>query len=399
MDTTRAKLVSRPLPKSLQTSSASTVINVSEKGAHAHKPSTFNEDPTLQQGHMLGKHTDFSGEARVAQVLRWTSTSALIANDIFKSSSETDKSRKRKANTPEAQSTVIGGRLIIGTNAEDDSHIPAQLQKLLSDKSLVKSTVEDLEGQSEGYVSQALFAESDEERDKLLEQSRVGYQQARHLSQLHQFVSDDSVFSNFAGQARQEIADHYEQQNADSTGSAESYMYGLKNRQKSTSSMFRNLRSSLKGGGTIDMATNTKGKHAEQRIVEDVLKHHDVEVERTKAARGFTVFSDTPPPDHLNMVVAGTKPPCAMCEVTEQARQQVAQSPTRESSPLVMRRFKDEHYQTGNLFPGKYTNTEDTHVHGRMKAQFSSPDTFPKTRVTARKRADSVANFKAFKDL
>jgi len=397
MNNTPAKLVTRPLPKTVHKGLNGKKIEVSNREGTTYKPKNLNENPNNQLANMLGRQTDFSGEARVAQVLRWTSTSALIANDIFKDAPATNRNRAKAANTPEAQSTVIGGRLIIGTNADNDSHIPAQLQQLLANKSKVNSTVEVLQGESDGYAMQALFAENDKGRDKFLESSRISDQQARHLSQLHQFVSEDNVFRQVSGQMRQEIFEKYEIQNADTTGSANNYLTGLKQQQQSSSSMLRSLRSSLKSGGSFDMATNVDGRHAEQRIVEDVLANHDKEVEHTKIARGFTIFSTTPVPDELNMIVAGTKPPCAMCEVTEQSRQQVVESNPSEKSPLVMRRFKDEHYQTGNLFPGEYTNTEDVHVHSKMKDRFDSPVTFPKTHVTARKRANSVANIDIFK--
>ncbi|WP_157729814.1 hypothetical protein [Bacterioplanes sanyensis] len=398
MQTTRARSTTRQLPKSLSTSSSDKQIGVGNKHGQ-HSPKTFNEKASNQQSHLLDQQTEFSGRARVAQVLRWTSTAALIANDLFSEKSTTTKQRAQQARTPEAQSTVIGGRLMIGTNAEDDSHIPGHLQALLSDANKVKSVVQNFEDQNEGLTHQLLFAGSDTERTKIREQMRINSQQSRHLSQLHQFVADDGVFNAFSHTTRQEIEDRYVQENADTNMSASNYMNGLKSRQQSHSAMLRNLRSSLRDQGSISMASNTQGKHAEQRIIEDVIGKHDQEVERTKMARGFTVFSTLPEPSHLDMVVAGTKPPCAMCEVTERARQKVAQTGQDNSSPLVMKRYKDEHYQSGNLFPGNYVNTEDQHVHQQLRGQFADKASFPKTRVTARKRADSVASFKAFKDL
>lgn len=445
---------------------------------------------------LLNKSTDFSGEARVAQVLRWVSTAALQAN--AGEAPKTGPKNKQTTNpkwTPEVQASVVGQRLLLGTNATDDSSIPNALKNVLTDKKTFDGRISALK------IDQGKYTGVD---SKSKEQLRIAKQEERHLTQLRAFVTDDSHYQSFVDHSVKELHDQrnslpdfnpHDLNNADNALKVAKIFKHYEDSEAQMRSMFGTIRESLKtgqalSGPRVEMAPGLPGQHAEQRIVEQVQGNHDTEAMETRKTRGKTLLPEiapvvartntfiqpvvgtttntgrndyysnpnrtedgwtgaaiykvpkldfdplhpkriaaqkrmeeylnpsTPPsgkvdfiasdkvvvhtpheltPNTLTLPLAGTKPPCDMCETTEQARHSVVANSGIKSSPFVITRFEDKSNRVGLLFPGQYQNSGDERVQSATTTLLSLHDRAPQAEVNTRKRADSVANFPAIK--
>lgn len=466
---------SKPLEHTVGPKGAKTTYHIHERNL---------PDSRLQQS-LVGKHTNFAGEARVAQVLRWVSTAAL---------------QTQKVDSPEVQASVVGDRVMLGSNARDDSAVPAALSQMATSKKTMDARI--------GLLTTALA----DPKNKGAEKQRVLQQDVRHLRQLHAFTTNDKFYESFVNQSISELHQQmgreadYGPGNLKTAEGAQKVASVFKRYEDTAiqmKSMFGTIRESLKAGAApsgprIQMATSVKGQHAEQRIIETVQSNLDAEVEATRKARGkstmppiaptpqrasstatmpsvasdkstpsrdfnadpnrrvdgwthaavYTVPQQSFDPKHpkrlaeqrrlaeynnptpkspsdrvdfiavgpgtdpstsalspmlihtpsslvpqtLTMPLAGTKPPCDMCEATEQARHTVATS-TKAKNPLVVTRFEDNMHRVGTLFPGAYTNSQDTRVHAGLGSLLDNPGRGSRATASVRKRADSLPNF------
>lgn len=244
--------------------------------------STFygNNAPTEN---VLDTRVAFRGQGRVAQALRWVSSAALSQSAP---GSQPDKK------LTEIQSTMIGGRLLMGSNAKDDSYVLGGLQSVL-----------------QGAPQRRIKPQARRPKPDVQEQHRVEVQRHRHSQQLSEFVNNDAFFGDFLHNA---IAEH-ENIIGDS-----SWMQ--------TAGMLVNLRKSLKDvqqhGGASTMAGMAPNvgddsmQHAEQRIIDHVQGNREQFLRASRKAR----FGDETRAKSVDMVLAGTKPPCEQCHETEQQR-------------------------------------------------------------------------------
>lgn len=441
--------------------------------------------------HLNDITTDFSAEARTGQVLRWVNTAALLANSDEKRS--IGRNRNRQPNpkfTPEAQAAVVGGRILMGTNADNDSDIPAKLRTLVSNDNVYKAQLKKITDKDAGLTK---VAATQSDKEKL----RVNQQDARHLTQLRQFVSDDSFRNKFVGNALQEIRDERNDDPLfkkdgkqpisleDAQGIAQRFSV-FEDKINQTRSIFSTIQQSLDTSNTnvgrkVEMATNVSGQHAEQRVIETVQKNQQVEETATRAARHKELpqpplpFSDevspeisaslpqqssqsprsahetnrtvdpwtnvatyripehkwnlksakrqkvlarlaaynkptpTTDPIHTDIIASestlianprsltptnlmiplgGTKPPCDMCETTEQARHDVAIK--GQTSPMVITRFEDRSNRVGIQFTGKYAQSTDQRVQNSTTVLLGDTAREPRAQINTRKRADST---------
>ena len=432
--------------------------------------------------HLNNIKTDFSGEARVGQVLRWVNTSALLAND----------GASGKQRTPESQAAVVGGRILMGTNAEDDSAIPDKLRNLVSDNNTYTAALQKVD-------NKALRLKTTTESEK--EKYRVNRQESRHLTQLRQFVSDSSYRKNFIDTAMSELRSERDDHDLfkldpkepisleNATGIAKRYT-AFDDKMRQTRSMLTTIAESLDTGNTnsgrkVEMAPVLKGQHAEQRVIEHIQKNQVAEEAETRKVRNkpfiepslpfnkettaeepssYTSF--TPSKDHdyrsehvpnrsvdpwsgvasytvpkqnwnlnsekrkralarleeynnpkpkdltgdgrvnfiasertvidvprrlesnkLTIALGGTKPPCDMCETTEQARHAVAMKDSQ--SPMVITRFEDKSNPVGIQFTGTYQQSVDKRVHNGVTQLLKDTTREPRAKINTRKRADS----------
>lgn len=334
----------------------------------------------------LQNETAFVGLGKVAQVLRWVSSVALITvqNEPPKNedSPELNKSGKpmiyktgepryqlffknghvtfdntgiplRESNqfvygkpqknekyTPEIQAAVLGGRLILGSNADNDQDIPHKIYALLSPNNHQNyhNAVKDM--------TNVIDREKRFSRTLNDENIRALEQKLRHLNKLHDFVNQPGNFDQMVRTAISECNEDIQE-------------------AQLTENMLRQIYSALKKDGHIQMAakpTDKNGKpaegmvHAEQRVIEYVQRH---QVEEYKKAIAL-VDHEKNPSSPLPLIIAGTKPPCVYCDTTERARHEAATSTNNASSMFTIVRFEDQAnnagYGVGKLFPGKMAN-------------------------------------------
>ena len=328
--------------------------------------------------------TVFVGLGKVAQVLRWVSSAALITvqnespknPELSKSGTpiafktgepkyqlfikscrvtfeRTDtpmrdrvsnqfvygKPQKNEKYTPEIQATVVGERLIFGSNADNDQDIPRNTYALFNanNHQSYQNAIKDI---TKAIQKEKSWRIPDPENIRVLEQK------LRHLNKLHDFVNQPGNVEQFIDIATKECGE--DGQDA-----------------KATENMLRQIYFALKNDNHIQMAEKPKDQnnqpaegmvHAEQRVIEYVQRH---QAEEYKKAISFIdpKESDLKP---LPLIIAGTKPPCVYCDTTERARHEAATS-TKNTSPMfTIVRFEDQannaEYGVGKLFPGKMAN-------------------------------------------
>ena len=249
------------------------------------------------------------------------------------------KPQKNERYTPEIQATIVGGRLILGSNADNDQDIPRGIYALLNlnDHGPYSKAIQDMRS---AINRQKFYHAADPENIRALEQK------LRHLNKLHDFV-------NLAGNVDQMV------QTAVSECGADMQEAQL------TENMLRQICSALKDDGHIQMAakpTDQNGKpaegmvHAEQRVIEYVQRHQTEEYKKAISLMDSEKNALTP----LPLIIAGTKPPCVYCDTTERARHEAATSTKNTSSMFTIVRFEDQadnaKYGVGKLFPGKMAN-------------------------------------------
>ncbi|MCC7006399.1 MAG: hypothetical protein IT497_07125 [Ottowia sp.] len=284
--------------------------------------------------------TTFVGLAKVAQVLRWVSSATLVANRDQGEylggntgngyGSPQAGVQKNPRYTPEIQATILGGRLLLGSNARDDKHMPAALHALLNDSATYLEAVRSMQNKMQR-------TRSDEEVGLL-------NQQLRHLNSLRDFLHEGKKFRTpFIKLAVQECS--------------------KKEEKLLASSMLQDMADALGDVGKLEMAgkPQVNGKpvrgmvHAEQRIIEYVQVHQELEFTKTRGAAKR--WGTSLPGGALPFIVAGTKPPCYSCNITEQTRNRMVISSGIDSTRLIMYRYEDrmrktlrETYAVGKLY-------------------------------------------------
>ncbi len=334
----------------------------------------------------VDNETAFIGLGKVAQVLRWVSSVALITvqNEPPKKENipqlDTDgklityktgepkyqlflkngratfdntgtpikkfnqivygKPQKNEKYTPEIQAAVLGGRLILGSNADNDQDIPHKIYALLSPNNH-QNYQNAIQGMTNVIDREKRFSRTlNDENIRALEQK------LRHLNKLHDFVNQPGNFDQMVRTAISECSEDIQE-------------------AQLTENMLHQIYSALKKDGHIQMAakpTDKNGKpaegmvHAEQRVIEYVQRH---QVEEYKKAIAL-VDHEKNPSSPLPLIIAGTKPPCVYCDTTERARHEAATSTNNASSMFTIVRFEDQAnnagYGVGKLFPGKMAN-------------------------------------------
>lgn len=330
----------------------------------------------------MQNETAFVGLGKVAQVLRWVSSVALITvkneSPKYEDTPELDRngklliyatgepryqlflkngyitfdntgllcktttsffmgSRKNEKYTPEIQATVLGGRLILGSNADNDQDIPRQIYALLSPNNHQNyhNAVKDM--------TYAIHNARHPYRAPNPENIRVLEQKLRHLNNLHDFVHQPGNFDQMIRTAISECNEDTQE-------------------AKLTENMLRQIYFALKNDGYIQMAEKPKTAngqptegmvHAEQRVIEYVQRHQAEEYKKAMSLIGDEKNLLSP----LPLIIAGTKPPCVYCDTTERARHEAATSTNNTSSMFTIVRFEDQAnnaaYGVGKLFPGK----------------------------------------------
>lgn len=249
----------------------------------------------------------FKGQGRVAQVLRWVSSAAL---------SQSRGGPNDARNLVEVQSSVIGGKLVMGSNAKDDDYVIGDLRTVLN-----------------GAPTKAINAGAQPDTN---EAHRVKSQRHRHAAQLREFVNNNDFFEAFRDKALFE-----------NEGSAD---HGIQ-----TVKMLETLRASLADvqaqGAASNLAEmapggpNSKVKHAEQRIIDHVQANRDTFLADSRQARYGAPDRDKT----IHMVVAGTKPPCELCHQTEARRTDLINSVANaQPSGFDLVRYES---MRGSLFP------------------------------------------------
>ncbi|WDD95476.1 hypothetical protein Bsp3421_005652 [Burkholderia sp. FERM BP-3421] len=247
---------------------------------------------------------------------------------------------------------------------------------------------------------------------KLQENARISQQEERHLNKLLAFVNEPDKFKAHLDRAEAEI-------NAStSSGASTDPSHGLnlsavqRNRVKHLLTQLRDALRSSEADGKIMMAPGRATdstrimQHAEQRIIEHVQRNQPAL--ETEARRQFHELEEpdaTAPPltpeqrkmastKPIDLYVAGTKPPCDVCETTEVNRDTVATEAVAanpdHTPKFVVTRFEDQDYKVGPLFPGQYANSDDTRLSQKLVDHFGGDLTQSDLTRTARKRADSV---------
>lgn len=346
------------------------VANIEPGGGRESLP---KDHDTSLPGSLTTQQTEFSGEARVGQVLRWVSTSALRASFT--------QSTKSKKYTPEIQASVAGGRLLLGTNARDDSDVPKDLFRAVA-----------------GTAKKVRLTQNPKSLDPA-EAQRIERMDERHLGLLQNFVHDDDSFTAFHQQTMNEM-----QAEMETGGGDADQVNAHQSRMAQVSSMLGTIRDALRtdpshprSPGLIQIAGYTDHKqHAEQRIVEHVQTHHDDIFAATVAKRSEKLehFPELDGPgsaalSELILPLAGTKPPCLDCHKTEVARNKVAQAvPAGQPvSPFVITRYKDTANPVGHQFPGDVMPTQDQRVVA-AKAALTPAEQMPRVSQSPR-RTDS----------
>lgn len=330
--------------------------------------------------------TVFVGLGKVAQVLRWVSSTALITvqNEPQKREGIPELNRngrpiahktgdpkyqlflknghitfdhsgtpirefnqfvygqpqKNEKYTPEIQATVVGGRLILGSNADNDQDIPRNTYALLSTKNY-QSYHNAIKN-----ITHTLNKEKNSRYTPDSESIRALEQKLRHLNKLHDFVNRPGNADEFIRVATNECGENGQD-------------------AKATENMLRQIYYALKNDNHIQMAEKPKDQnnqpvqgmvHAEQRVIEYVQRHQAEEYK--KAISLITPKESNLKP--LPLIIAGTKPPCVYCDTTERARHEAATSTKNTSSMFTIVRFEDQannaEYGVGKLFPGKMAN-------------------------------------------
>lgn len=352
------------------------------------KTTTITNSPTISQTSVITpaqNETVFIGLGKVAQVLRWVSSAALITvqNEpqkrehipelnkngmpIFYTTGEPKyqlftkngrvtfdnsgtplkesnqfvygKPKKNEKYTPEIQATVVGGRLILGSNADNDQDIPRNIYALFNanNHQSYQNAIKDI---TQAIHKEKSWRTSDPENIRVLEQK------LRHLNKLHDFVNQPGhvdelirIATNECGEDRMDA--------------------------KATENMLRQIYDALKNDNRIQMAEKPKDQnnqpaegmvHAEQRVIEYVQRHQAEEYKKAISLMD-PKESDLKP---LPLIIAGTKPPCVYCDTTERARHEAATLTKNTSSMFTIVRFEDQanhaEYGVGKLFPGKMAN-------------------------------------------
>lgn len=257
--------------------------------------------------------TAYQGLGRVAQVLRWVSSACLAASD--------------PSITPEIQTTIVNGCILIGSNTTEEND-----QKIRSN---FISAIQDITGFEE--TTQIL---NERIHSALPHHDSSATQKLRHLEQLYDLLHEESAREEFIQTASQESAENNE------TEITSTLLDGI----------FQALEKACKEKdfSCIEIAPIIKdshGKpiqgtlHAEQRVIEHVQRNQD---KYSKA--------DDP---CVPLIIAGSKPPCYVCSLTEHKRHDLAEK-TGPSTRFMVVRFEDAietihgvSSAVGKLFPGK----------------------------------------------
>ncbi len=257
----------------------------------------------------------YKGCATVIQVQRWIASTLLMLN-----SGRSDERQQ----TPEIQSGLVGTELIIGSNAQDDSHMITMLTDFFQKRfnpPPVKIT-----------------------GDKI---ANIKYlQQARHSEKLYGFVTNDAEFKTFLRNATR---------GCDTT------------EIEQTTFFLKNLRTALKNENqNIKIAPlpvgSAGGVHAEKRVIEYI---------QANQKKLYTEYMGTLQQDKpvipMPVYLSGSKPPCGLCDAVEKYRH--ASSPQNGAHLVKIVRYEDPttdplQHSVGNIFHGSYAQAnEDFPVH------------------------------------
>lgn len=337
----RARRETFLLPAPVKGSPQSVEMNRERMDSSAKSETLIGQGP-----HHPLPQTSFKGEAVVAQTLRWVSTAALHA----------DKMGGKKGTTPEIQSALVEGRLMLGTNSLKDGHIPGELLKT------IKQTPPDI------------APEATDARNFTHDINATRAQTHRHIQALSDFVNPHHpLFGDMVAETTHYYAGHVARHQkilADDPTNAHSLhrIKSYSDREKRTVSSLARIRGALQRDDGITMApalgkTAKSSGHAEQRIIESINARADEVHEHSNKIR---VQDDLLPRPRTNIIIAGTKPPCETCWETEKARHTVAQQDLVASkiiSPIRIVRFENPVYKAGNLFgPPPFTVSLDPRV-------------------------------------
>lgn len=251
----------------------------------------------------------FAGYGRIAQVLRWVSSAAL------------KHSPKGDNFFTEVQAGFAGKRLILGSNANIDSThdkttpIQSALRTALTSR-LVDAT--------------SVPTNEDE---------RIALQKNRHINQLQSFVHDDKFFNAFVDKAAGEAAGETKSKREQATrrqliGIRKSLQYVATGEDKGFKAF---------DAGYDGATKNSPSYHAEQRVLDHAIEHHDELMDEVAAAKGI----DKARIHKMRMTVAGTKPPCHRCRTTEEQRGALK---AEDKSKLKVYRFETD---SGGFFPAQ----------------------------------------------
>lgn len=253
----------------------------------------------------------FAGYGRTAQVLRWISSAAL------------KHSPKGGASFTEVQAGFTGKRLILGSNANIDPLDPLDLTHSKRDATPIQSALKT--ALTSGPVN-ATGVPADEG-------GRIELQKNRHINQLQSFVHNDEFFNAFVDKAVGEAQGSRKQ-------ATRRQLTGIR---KSLQHVETGVANGFKAfdAGHDGATKNSPNYHAEQRVLDHAIEHHDELMDEVAAAKGI----DKARIHKMRMTVAGTKPPCHRCRTTEEQRGALE---AKDQSKLKVYRFETD---SGGFFP------------------------------------------------
>jgi hypothetical protein len=297
--------------------------------------------------------TGFSGEGRIAQVTRWASSVAVSA------------ARENSIRTPEVQSAFVGNRFLMGTNAADgnDAPLPGHMMQHL--------------GREPQPITQDMSQED------------------RHLARLQKFVNaepqNNPVIKRATGENNMKFIDPATGKFIDPKLNRDQFN-AIKKESGQIRSTMTNMQTALQDG-RIDMAAGAPNRHAEQRIFEHLQNNKEAELRASKISLGLPEDENA----RIPVIVAGTKPPCDMCETSELARDKVARdSPsfnTDKSNTLFIRRYEDPAYPKGPLFGKAHNPTDNPEIIAAIEGpgRVTGREIYPPSDIGAPKRTNSIS--------
>lgn len=244
--------------------------------------------------------TSFKGYQKINQVLRWISSTALVANAYL--DLENGKIPPNR-DTPEVQATIFpSGEIILGSNAVDTKVIPQLLSRLINNK----------EGSFEAVAKKMREDISNDQSNSNEKSAAKRQQRLQHMQSLREFVTNDELANQFITDGVDECPGDFE--------------------KIITRSYLLDIRRAIQEPKDIKMVAPPKGlelAHAEQRIFEFAQQSQfylPFKIAIDKWAGSFSqkeraIMSEE---KILPLFIAGTKPPCSSCSNLESERAEYA---------------------------------------------------------------------------